>query len=116
MFVDSKHLLNAANFKTALATKEGQIEIAALAERLGIPYDTFTLEWLRRIEGMPWGGPAHGFARGVSAAEFTMLGATGASSPAHLATRDISIYRLFFQEARKIYPLRSWEMRLIYPV
>ena len=105
MFVDSKHLLNAANFKTALATKEGQIEIAALAERLGIPYDTFTLEWLRRIEGMPWGGPEHGFARGISDAEFKMLGATGASSPARLAQRDISDYRLMFQEATEDLPL-----------
>jgi hypothetical protein len=105
MFVDSKHLLNAANFKTALATKEGQIEIAALAARLGIPYDTFVLEWYRRIEGMPWGGPEHGFARGISDAEFTMLGATGATSPARLAQRDISIYRLFHQEATENLPL-----------
>ena len=105
MFVDNKHLLNAANFKTALATKEGQIEIAALAERLGIPYDTFTLEWYRRIEGMPWGGPEHGFARGVSDAEFTMLGATGPTSPARLAQRDISDYRLMLQEATEDVPL-----------
>ena len=105
MFVDNKHLLNAANFKTALATKEGQKEIAALAERLGIPYDTFTKEWYRRIEGMPWGGPEHGFSRGISDVEFTMLGATGALSPAHLAQMDISDFRLMLERATADIPL-----------
>ena len=105
LFVDKKHLLNTQNFRTALASKEGQREIAELADRLGIPVETFTREWYRRIEGMPWGGPEHGFARGVSDAEFTMLGATGKLHPAHLAERDISDFRLMLQETTEDIPL-----------
>jgi len=107
LFVESAHLLRAANFFDAIATRAGRRDIKVIADRLGISYEDFTNSWRRAIEGDPAGAGVAGspFARTLGDVELSMLGASSDIHPAVLAMRDKSLYRRLREEATSDIPI-----------